>query len=195
MASLRITGGNLKGKRISVPKGHQVRPPTAAVREALFSIIGASVRDSRVLDLFSGSGSIGIEALSRGASSATFVEHDSRTRKHLVRNLCESDLVNSSVVIGLDVGKAIKNLRSKGLLYDIVFIDPPFEMSTDYVKRITVDAISITSGIHENAIFLHVPTRKIDFYRASTQGLAASFKKYGSCSIIVFESGKQTMHK
>jgi 16S rRNA (guanine966-N2)-methyltransferase len=119
---VRIVGGSHKGARIYAPKGRDTRPTSDRVREAIFAILG-SVEGARVLDLFAGSGALGLEALSRGAASAVFVESDPVAVKAIERNLeklgLEGRIVRSDVV--RDVARTDER-------YDVVFVDPPYEM-------------------------------------------------------------------
>lgn len=120
---MRIVGGSRKGARIFAPKGRDTRPTPDRVREAVFSILG-SVDGLTVLDLFAGSGALGLEALSRGAASATFVESDSAALEAIERNLTKLDL-QGALVVRTD---AMKHLARTTERYDVVFLDPPYEM-------------------------------------------------------------------
>jgi 16S rRNA (guanine966-N2)-methyltransferase len=124
MAETRITGGELKGRRLRVPRAG-VRPTTGMVREAIFSMLG-SVVGMRVLDLFAGSGALGIEALSRGASEATFVDRDTAAVR---RNLEELGL--SSAVERSDVPRWLERVASgpSPASYDLILCDPPYRLA------------------------------------------------------------------
>jgi 16S rRNA (guanine966-N2)-methyltransferase len=123
---LRITGGELRGRRLYVPKT-RIRPTTGRVREALFSMLG-SIEGARVLDLFCGSGALGIEALSRGALEATFV--DNRTAA-VIRNLKDLDLAGR--VDRMDVGEWLfrEAAISSRPMYDLILCDPPYRLAAD----------------------------------------------------------------
>ena len=123
---MKVISGNLKGRKLTVPRGHKVRPTGARVKEALFSIIGQSIIGADVLDLFSGTGNIGIEALSRGANSSLFIENDPKTLLILEKNIRELSLSERSKVIKLDVSRGLKLLHKRGVKFDIIFIDPPY---------------------------------------------------------------------
>jgi 16S rRNA (guanine(966)-N(2))-methyltransferase RsmD len=126
MNKIKITGGNLRGRTISVAEGNDARYTSSRVREALFNII-ADVNGKNVLDLFAGAGSFSIEALSRGASSATAVEKDPQRADILRGNLKNLSLNSYCQVLDMDVRYAVPFLNSKGALYDIIFMDPPYE--------------------------------------------------------------------
>ena len=118
---MRIVGGEHRGARIFAPKGKDTRPTTDRVREAAFNLIGP-VDGATVLDLFAGSGAMGLEALSRGAASATFVEDDREAVRSIERNL-EKLSVTGAKVVQRDVLQALATERRT---YDLVLCDPPY---------------------------------------------------------------------
>ncbi len=122
MSELRISGGELGGRRIRVPKG-DVRPTTERVREAVFSIL-ADVSGSRVLDLFCGSGALAIEALSRGASEATLVDTHPRTARENVERLGLSERAR---VVRSDATRFLR--RAEPGAFDLVLCDPPYRLA------------------------------------------------------------------
>lgn len=119
-----ITGGYLKGKNIAILNNGTARYTSSKVREAVFDLIG-EVKDSKVLDLFAGSGSFAIEALSRGAAFATCVEKDRGLVRALKENLGHLFLNKYCHVLNMDVRYAIPFLYKRGYTYDIIFMDPP----------------------------------------------------------------------
>jgi len=120
---MRIIAGLAKGRRLVAPGSAATRPVTDRVREAVFSIIGAWVEGAKVLDLYAGSGSFGLEALSRGAAAATFVEQGHRALDALRVNV-ESVSLGGSVVTS-----SVRDfLERSGASYDLVFVDPPWDM-------------------------------------------------------------------
>jgi 16S rRNA (guanine966-N2)-methyltransferase len=122
VTQLRITGGELGGRRIRVPGG-DVRPTTERVREALFSILG-EVADTRVLDLFCGSGALAIEALSRGAAEATLVDKNPATAR---RNLEALELTDRARTVRSDAARFLR--RSEPSSFDLVLCDPPYRLA------------------------------------------------------------------
>jgi 16S rRNA (guanine966-N2)-methyltransferase len=122
---LRIIGGLLKGRRLAGVRG-QIRPTADRVREAIFNILGPDVNDSQVLDLFAGTGALGIEALSRGARNAVFVENNKSALQVLQRNLANCGLTNVSQVLPLPAGKALPRLAAAGGHFSLIFLDPPY---------------------------------------------------------------------
>ncbi len=122
---MRIIAGALKG-RVLAPVQGRTRPTAARVREAIFNILGAAVAEARVLDLFAGTGALGIEALSRGAAAAVFVEDHPEALKGLRRNLETLGLLDRSQVLPLPVAAALRKLAARGEPFDLVFLDPPY---------------------------------------------------------------------
>jgi 16S rRNA (guanine966-N2)-methyltransferase len=119
---MRIIAGTHRGRRIAAPKGLATRPTGDRVREAAFNLIGP-VDDARVLDLFAGSGAMGLEALSRGAASVTFVESDRAACRTISENLEQLKLTGARVICG----DAVWSLRQDARTYELVLVDPPYE--------------------------------------------------------------------
>ena len=122
---MRVIAGALKGRRLAPVKG-RIRPTGAKVREAIFDILGNAVVQARVLDLFAGTGALGIEALSRGAQEAVFVEDNPESLKVLRRNLAALDLKDRSKVLPVPVHQALRKLAVQGEDFDLAFLDPPY---------------------------------------------------------------------
>jgi 16S rRNA (guanine966-N2)-methyltransferase len=125
MGTLRIVAGELRGRRIEIPPGNSVRPTPDRVREALFDILGHDLTGAIVLDACAGSGALGLEALSRGASSATFIEADRRVLERLQRNAEQLGVTPRCRFLG---GRA-EMLIGKGAAggpFDLVLADPPY---------------------------------------------------------------------
>jgi 16S rRNA (guanine966-N2)-methyltransferase len=121
---MRVIAGLYRGRRLKVPPGVRTRPTADRVREALFSILG-DVEDARVADLFAGSGALGIEALSRGAEHATFVERDAGAVGVLRFNLAALGIVEDVEVFEWDVLRWLETVGGS-LEFDVVFLDPPY---------------------------------------------------------------------
>jgi len=118
---LRVVAGVFKGRRLAAPRGTRTRPTADRVREALFSMLG-DVGGARVLDLYAGSGALGIEALSRGAGSAVFVERDAKAVAAIERNLAAVGV--EETLVRQDVERFLA--RADGA-FDLVFCDPPYD--------------------------------------------------------------------
>ena len=135
---MRVIAGAAKGRRLKVPKRGGVRPTSEYLREALFDILGSSIRDANFLDLYAGSGAVGIEALSRGAAEVVFLEQDPTCLQVLRENVEMTGLRNRRVVAG-DVLRALPRLIRQGGKFDIIFVDPPY--GTDLAMR-TLDVLA-----------------------------------------------------
>jgi len=128
---MRVIAGSARGTLLRVP-GEGTRPTSDRVREALFSILGTQIGGARVLDLFAGSGALGIEALSRGARHATFVDQRQDACSAIAANLAKSGLAASATVRGTDVFRFLRQVASgPDVRFDLVFADPPYGTGAD----------------------------------------------------------------
>jgi 16S rRNA (guanine(966)-N(2))-methyltransferase RsmD len=122
---MRVIAGRAKGRRLRVPKRRGVRPTSDYLREALFDILGASIRGARFLDLYAGSGAVGIEALSRGGAEVVFLEQDPGCLRVLRENVELVGLGPMRVVAG-DALRVLRRFVRQGERFDIIFLDPPY---------------------------------------------------------------------
>lgn len=134
---MRVISGKFRGRPLQVPGGKAVRPTSDRVREALFSVLFDRLEGARVLDLFAGAGSLGIEALSRNAHSAIFVEPHRAHVKVLERNL--SFVTSPHELWPMKSEQALKKLGQRGEVFDLIFLDPPYD--TDLLQR-SLESIS-----------------------------------------------------
>jgi 16S rRNA (guanine966-N2)-methyltransferase len=121
---MKIIGGKFKGRIIEAPRGLLSRPPLAIIRESVFNVMGREVEGKTVLDLFAGSGSLGIESLSRGAQRVHFVDSSARSVKMIRRNATALEATGSCVIVRDDAAGFVQ--AWDGRAFDIVFVDPPF---------------------------------------------------------------------
>lgn len=126
---MRIVGGQASGARIAAPKGSATRPTGERVREAVFNALAAQVPGSRVLDLYAGTGAMGLEALSRGARQVVWVERDRETAALIRQNWRRTRLwpADGRILVG-DAAWALRRLAAQGYLFDLVFCDPPWRL-------------------------------------------------------------------
>jgi 16S rRNA (guanine(966)-N(2))-methyltransferase RsmD len=122
----RVIAGTLGGRRLATPPGRDTRPTSDRVREALFNSLAGAVTDARFADLYAGSGAVGIEALSRGAAHALFVESAPKAARVLRENLATLGVAASAEVVTAPVAKAVAGTPTQP--YDVVFADPPYEL-------------------------------------------------------------------
>ena len=143
---MRVIAGKAKGVVLNTPNGLSTRPTTDRVKEAMFSIIQFDLPGARILDLFGGTGQLGIEALSRGAESATFVDESNHSCKLIKENLKKTNLSSCAEVIRSDYLAYLKNTSKK---FNIVFLDPPYAevFLENAIKFITEIDILQSGGI------------------------------------------------
>jgi 16S rRNA (guanine966-N2)-methyltransferase len=123
---VRIIAGSARGTAIHAPPGSRVRPTSDRVREALFSILGGRVPAAWVLDAYAGVGSVGLEALSRGAAGCDFIEADRGVLRYLRKNIAKTGLAERARVFGQSVERFVAGWRGADEPYDVVFADPPY---------------------------------------------------------------------
>lgn len=172
---MRIVGGACSKRSIKVPK-KGVRPTRAIVREAIFNIIGAKTHNADVLDIFAGSGALGIEAISRGARHCTFVEKEPTTLRTNIANLSIKEKVK---VIAYDYRRALRLLRKAK--FDLIFADPPYNKK---LAQKTVDLIKSHALLdHEGMLIIeHSPRENISM--TDTFSLF-KHRKYGDTQITL----------
>ncbi len=129
---MQVIAGRLGGRRLKAPAGRDTRPTSGRVREALFAMLG-DVEGAGVLDLFAGTGALGIEALSRGAGHAVFVESDPRVARVLGENLSSLSIGREEArVRRSDVLAALRSAKARKETYDLIFIDPPYRRAHEW---------------------------------------------------------------
>jgi 16S rRNA (guanine966-N2)-methyltransferase len=177
---MRVIAGSRKGHKLVAPRGLDTRPTSDRVRENIFNLVGP-VDDAKVLDLFAGSGALGIEALSRGAASAVFVENDADAVRTIERNLDHVRLTGARVVRG-DVLRTISQEATAGAKYDLVLVDPPYGMLTEIQPRLArhlppllaADGLLIVETDARSELELPLPVR--------------TSRKYGQTRVTLFEA-------
>jgi len=123
---VRVIGGTLRRRKLHPLRGLTIRPTTDYLREAIFNILASRVEGAVVLDLFAGTGSLGIEALSRGAASAVFVDSQVQSVRSLAKNISTFGLEEKSTVLRQDILRGLGFLRTLDRAFDLVFMDPPY---------------------------------------------------------------------
>ncbi|NPV47860.1 MAG: 16S rRNA (guanine(966)-N(2))-methyltransferase RsmD [Armatimonadetes bacterium] len=141
---MRVIAGTARSIRLVFPRGASMRPTSDMVREALFASLGGRTIDAHFADLYAGSGSVGIEALSRGAASCTFVEQDTRCLEALRANLANTGLAERAQVVRGDCRRVAPRLWAQQP-WDIVFLDPPYREDATALVRQLLD-LAATSG-------------------------------------------------
>lgn len=181
---MRVISGLRKGHKLKAPKGMAVRPTEDRIKESLFNILGVSTQDSIVLDAFGGSGSIGIEFLSRGAKFCYFVDNNNESISTINENLRHTKLLDSSIVMKNDVVTSIKTFGTKKIKFDYIYLDPPFRQD-GLIERVMEnifkeDILDIDGTIiieHEKELIL-----EDDIYNFRK----FNFRNYGSKSLTFY---------
>lgn len=184
---MRVISGSARGRRLQTPPGMRVRPTADRVKEALFSMLVSrkgSFNGKKVLDLFAGVGSLGIEALSRGACNAVFVDNHRESAELIDRNIVSAGLSGKGRVTVRDAVSALHELERAGERFDIVFLDPPYGLG---LVDTMLTALASSRVLTDDALVA------AEF--ASTQVLPESFgvlqecgrRKYGNTCIALFE--------
>jgi 16S rRNA (guanine966-N2)-methyltransferase len=179
-SALRILGGELRGRALDVAPG--VRPSGARLREALFSIWMPRLAGARILDLYAGSGAIGLEAVSRGACAAVFVEPDRGARAALERNVRLAPAGTSRVVAARD-RDALARLAGEGARFDLLFVDPPY---ADPVDASLLAALAAVAAPASSLVVEHrrgrLPPGDVDGWRV------AGDRAYGDSGLRLYEA-------
>jgi 16S rRNA (guanine(966)-N(2))-methyltransferase RsmD len=147
LAGLRVIAGSLKGRRLKAPDWEGLRPTSDKVRETLFNILAPRIAGARVLDAFAGTGALGIEALSRGASAVTFIEQDRRAQALIGANLAQCGIHTGYNLVRGAVDRAVATLQAPGLgPFDIVLLDPPYALP-GHTALMKIDALVAPGGV------------------------------------------------
>ncbi len=183
---MRITGGRLRGRRLASIGGASIRPTSGKVREAVFSMVGQNLTGWAVLDLFAGTGSLGIEAISRGASSAVFVENARDALRVLRQNLGLCSILESgtAVVLEWDIRAGIpwRHIVMKGL-FDLVFLDPPYR---EPVRLGVLKDLAASAHLSDGAWIVAESSKKETLPEAIGRLKMSDTRDYGDTSIALF---------
>ena len=178
---MRVISGSARGTKLFALQGKRVRPTSDYVKENLFNIIGTDVNQCDFLDCFAGMGGVGIEALSRGANSATFIDFNQDSLDAVCKNLEKTHLTNSAALIKAQMPQALQKLAGKQ--FDIIFLDPPY--FDGLVPRVLAEIVK-HDILHKNGqiiIELHSKTDTPDQF-----GLEIFKEKtYGSTRLVFME--------
>lgn len=154
---MRIITGKRKGLKLDAPKGLDTRPTESRIKESLFNILG-NVSNSNVLDLFAGSGSIGLEFLSRDANYVAFIDNDKNAINCIKKNVKKAKLPGTEIIFA-NYKKGISKLENKNIKFDYVYIDPPYNSVSDYNKVLKIVS---QSSLFENSLIIIEMDEKLD---------------------------------
>ena len=173
---MRIISGDKKGFKLKAPKGMDTRPTEDRVKESLFNILGTINGDSIVLDLFSGSGSIGIEFLSRGAKFAYFIDNSHLSISTIKENISHTKFEEKSKIIKGDSIKIIKFLDRENIKFDYVYIDPPY--GKNLIEK-ALESISKIDILNNNSLLILEHDKKKSFPETMYKFKKVDMRNYG----------------
>ena len=178
---MRIITGKYKGRKLYTPKDRHVRPTSDRVKEAIFSMLGEAIMDNRVLDLFAGTGSLGLESLSRGASHCVFVDNNRESIQLIKDNIAHLGAARESTVISGDYRIALNQMKDP---FDLIFMDPPYHVEEIEDILLTIDKKGLLK--EKGAIVVerdhrHTLPEEIGSYRT------VKSKKYGMTRITFYQ--------
>lgn len=183
---MRVIAGRAKSRRLIIPKSPPIRPTTDMVREALFASLGPRIIEARFGDLYAGSGSVGIEALSRGAAHCVFIEKDRRCIQAIKANLAATGLSEYAEIIWGDVLRCFASIWERTPL-DIVFLDPPYRQNAEPALRLVWELAQ--KSAHSCLIIVqceqnHKPAL-----------VAHKIKQFGSTQLLYYEVAEKALWK
>ena len=185
---MRVISGTARGKKLSSLEGLETRPTLDRVKEALFNILQFDLKDAKVLDLFSGSGALGIEALSRGAKEAIFCDNSNKAIQIINKNLEDTRLQNKAKVINKDYLNTIKQLHNESKKFNIVFLDPPYK--TNYAIKSIEQILKYNLLDNDGIIIVETDDEnKIDDIKKNNNIEVYDTRKYGIVFIIFIRKG------
>ncbi|MBI1784255.1 16S rRNA (guanine(966)-N(2))-methyltransferase RsmD [Candidatus Sumerlaeota bacterium] len=183
---MRIIGGENSGMRLKTPKGERTRPTLARVRESLFMILQARLEEACALDLYAGAGGLGLEALSRGAKRAVFVENSKSAIEALRDNVARLGFGNSSRIIKADVLRFLQGGGEESERFDLILLDPPYGTG-EAVRVLDVLGVSAARWLKPSGIVV-AQVGKRDELKAEYGVLKRTFERgYGETRIEIFE--------
>ncbi len=184
---MRVIGGCAKGRTLYTPGSNRIRPTADRVKEALFSILYSrfsSFSNLKVLDIFAGTGSLGIEALSRGAHSSTFIDSHPESIRLVRRNLELTGFSELSTLLQMDAVKGVEHLSAQGEYFDIILIDPPY-IEKALTERV-ISSLAVTDIMNPDAV-IAVETDKHTDLSVPESMTVSSKRVYGDTVIWLIE--------
>ncbi|MBC7087359.1 MAG: 16S rRNA (guanine(966)-N(2))-methyltransferase RsmD [Tissierellales bacterium] len=185
---MRVISGKKKGKKLLGPKTLNIRPTEDRIKESMFNIISPIKEDAFVLDLFAGTGSIGIEFISRGAKKTVFVDNSIDSVQIINKNLALTNFTENSLVLKMDVLKALNYVSDKNFIFDYIFMDPPYEKVELY--DITLDKISALNLVKKSGILIAEHDSKLSLRTEYNNLSIYDIRKYGNKSMTYFKNNE-----
>ncbi|SHJ43344.1 16S rRNA (guanine966-N2)-methyltransferase [Hathewaya proteolytica DSM 3090] len=182
---MRVIAGTRKGRKLLGPVGYDTTRPTLdRVKEAMFSIIQNHIMDATVVDVFSGTGSLGIEAASRGASKCYLFDRDNVTFSFLKQNIENLKLEDICFSIKGDSYESLKMLANKGEIFDIIFIDPPY--AKDMIPP-AIEIIEKTKCLREDGIIVCKIDSSEQVYDSNKTIMLSDKRRYGNTTVLIYK--------
>jgi 16S rRNA (guanine(966)-N(2))-methyltransferase RsmD len=181
---MRIVAGKNKGNILKSPKDLSVRPTSEKVREALFDILGTSVRETCFLDLFAGTGAVGIEALSRGAKNAIFIEKELKCIKIIKENLEKTGNSQNAIVFKMNFLSGLKLLVKENYLLDYIFLDPPYNRGLVNISLLEISKLFI---LRKNGLLIAQHYKKEKVIENLNNLSLYNQRRYGECYLSFYE--------
>lgn len=183
--NMRIISGNMRGTKLFTLEGENTRPTLDRVKESLFNILNFKIQDAVVLDLFSGSGALSIESLSRGAKKVVLCDNSPKAINIIKKNIEKTKTEDRATVLHMDFQKALNELKSKKMKFDIIFLDPPYE--SDFAEKaakqiaefelLEKDGIIILETDDTEKVLKNIKEESLDLYDT---------RKYGRVSLLFY---------
>jgi 16S rRNA (guanine966-N2)-methyltransferase len=177
---VRVIGGKFRSRKLKSPGSLRLRPTSDRLRETLFDVLGQAVEDCLFVDLYAGTGAIGIEAVSRGAREVVFVEKHTATARLLRQNLDSLEIHSGIELMSADAVQGLERLAARHLVADFIFLDPPYDRAEEYERTLDfIDAshllVPVSRVVVEHSVKMELPERleKIERVRLIEQGDAA----------------------
>lgn len=182
--SLRIFAGIFKGRALSSPKTKKTRPTQGIVRQAVFNMLQGELHNAHFLDVFAGSGAMGFEAASQGASFCTFIEQDRVAARALEESRVNLGIQAQSEVLVSDLFIALKRLQKRGKCYNIVYIDPPYKEAATLVPKVLSELESLGLLAKSACVFVEVSATEPAFAHPSEGFVLVDMRTFGGTRLV-----------
>lgn len=189
---MRVIAGKAKRLVLKTIEGQDTRPTTDRIKETLFNIISIDIPDCNFLDLFSGSGAIGIEALSRGARQAVMVEHNHKAVECIRENLKTTRLAEEAIIMNCDIMTGLRRLEGNDYIFDFVFLDPPYnnQWENQVLKYLAQSRL-----VHKDTVIIVEASLETEFDYLETMGYVMIREKKYKTNKHVFINKKEAKEK
>ncbi len=186
---MRVISGTARGTRLVSPGAANIRPTLDQIKESFFNQVGPGLEGKTFLDLFAGSGSIGVEALSRGAATVVFVEPNAKSRRVLLQNLAKCKMMNDEESARWDLLQSsaqasLQTLKNRGLRFDMVYIDPPF---SENLYEPTLRKLAASGILHRDAVVVVEHFHKTVLLKNYDKLRRYKDRRFGDCCLAFFK--------